>query len=325
MAVKHGRKKTRAHKRAKPLRESAEEGAAKSTTKSTAESGPIRNNNPNTERTDSAVDQSVDSLSTDSSEFVLTAPRYPSEGGFALDECTETRVYRIPVDRPVRVYCDGVYDLFHYGHSRQLMQAKGLFPSVYLIAGVHSDRETLSNKGVSVMSEQERYESVRHCKYVDEVLVDAPWVITGDFIEEHGIDFVAHDEAPYRSQDHEDIYAEAKSLGRFVPTRRTVGISTSEIITRIVRDYDVYVRRQLLRGIPGEDLNISALEERRLMAEQRGGRFGGIRASFRYVLRHWEGLSHLWLQKFLWGFERPAQTLMSRVFGFVRRRRVTAK
>jgi glycerol-3-phosphate cytidylyltransferase-like family protein len=35
------------------------------------------------------------------------------------------------------------------------------------------------------------------CRWVDEVIEDAPWVITNEFLEEHQIDYVAHDSLPY--------------------------------------------------------------------------------------------------------------------------------
>merc|ERR1711990_1293387 len=96
-----------------------------------------------------------------------------------------------------RVYADGIYDVFHSGHARQLMQAKNMFPNVILIVGCCNDKLTHSKKGKTVCTDEERYDSLRHCRYVDVILPDAPWGYSEEFFDKHKIDFIAHDDEPY--------------------------------------------------------------------------------------------------------------------------------
>jgi cytidyltransferase-like protein len=58
---------------------------------------------------------------------------------------------------------------------------------VRLQVGCCNDKLTHSLKGQTVMTDKERYESLRHCKWVDEVIPDAPWVISEAFLLEHDV------------------------------------------------------------------------------------------------------------------------------------------
>jgi choline-phosphate cytidylyltransferase len=42
-------------------------------------------------------------------------------------------------------------------------------------------------KGKTVMNERERVEAVSHCRYVDEVIPLAPWIITPDYMKKHQV------------------------------------------------------------------------------------------------------------------------------------------
>jgi choline-phosphate cytidylyltransferase len=196
----------------------------------------------------------------------------------------------LPKDRPIRVYADGIYDLFHFGHARSLEQAKKLFPNTYLIVGCCSDELTHKFKGRTVMTEDERYESLRHCKWVDEVIPDAPWVVDEEFLDKHNIDFVAHDSLPYADASGacNDVYEHVKKIGKFKETKRTDGISTSDIIMRIVKDYNEYVMRNLARGYTRKDLGVSYVKEKRLRVNM------GLKNLSDKVKQHQEKVGEKW-------------------------------
>lgn len=168
--------------------------------------------------------------------------------------------------RPLRLYADGIFDLFHFGHAKALQQCKEAYPNTYLIVGCCSDEITHKLKGRTVMTDKERYESLRHCKWVDEVVEDAPWVLPDDFLDKHKIDYVCHDALPYSDASGEasegDVYARIKAMGKFLETRRTDGISTSDLIIRIIAEYDTFIRRNLQRGYTGKEMNVPFMKEK---------------------------------------------------------------
>lgn len=55
-------------------------------------------------------------------------------------------------------------------------------------------------------------------------MTNAPWELSDEFLDENKIDFVAHDEIPYTTDDTHDIYAHIKERGMFVATERTEGM-----------------------------------------------------------------------------------------------------
>ena len=188
-----------------------------------------------------------------------------------------------------------------------MMQAKNIFPNceIYLIIGACSDELTHSLKGRTVMTDVERYEAIRHCRYVDEIIRDAPWKITDEFLEEHKIDFVAQDSTPYVTSETDDLYKGVKEMGLFVATKRTEGISTSDIVARIVKDYDLYVRRNLERGYTAKELNISFLNEKKILIQSK---IDQIKHKGRKVkgdfIQKWEEKSNEFVRAFLQLFGR---------------------
>ncbi|XVE84288.1 hypothetical protein DITRI_Ditri17bG0000900 [Diplodiscus trichospermus] len=138
--------------------------------------------------------------------------------------------------KAVRVYMDGCFDMMHYGHCNALRQARALGDQ--LVVGVVSDAEIIANKGPPVTPLHERMIMVKAVKWVDEVICDAPYAITEDFMkklfDEYNIDYIIHGDDPCVLPDGTDAYALAKKAGRYKQIKRTEGVSSTDIVGRML-------------------------------------------------------------------------------------------
>ncbi|CEP15035.1 hypothetical protein [Parasitella parasitica] len=134
--------------------------------------------------------------------------------------------------KPIRVWVDGCFDMMHYGHANALRQAKAM--GDILVVGVHSDADIEKNKGPTVMKEEERYAAVAACKWVDQVVRNAPYNTTVECLKEHNIDFCVHGDDITTMADGTDCYQAVKDAGLYRECKRTEGVSTTELVGRML-------------------------------------------------------------------------------------------
>lgn len=128
----------------------------------------------------------------------------------------------------MRVYVDGVFDLFHAGHVRMLQQARDLGDS--LVVGVVTDADAQTYKRSPIMTWEERAEMLRACRYADEV-IEAQLVIDRPFLQKHRLHKVVHGDDCSQS----DFFAVPLEMGIMHYLPYTRGISTTDIMDRIIR------------------------------------------------------------------------------------------
>lgn len=133
-----------------------------------------------------------------------------------------------------------VADLFHYGHMRFLQKCRtvvaeqGLTP--IMVVGITADSYLASYKREPILSNAERCEMVRACRYVDEVIPDCPLVTSAEYMDEHKLDRVAHGD-DYSEEQKQKYYKAACDRGAYFTVGYTGGISTTEIIRRAADRY----------------------------------------------------------------------------------------
>ncbi|KAL7056167.1 hypothetical protein AAHC03_021065 [Spirometra sp. Aus1] len=124
------------------------------------------------------------------------------------------------------------FDFVHFGHANVVRQAKCL--GDYLVVGIHNDEEISKHKGPPVFTQDERYTLLCAVKWVDEVVKDAPYVTQLDVLERHNCDFCVHGDDITTTADGLDTYALVKAAGKYVEVGRTEGISTTDLLYRML-------------------------------------------------------------------------------------------
>ena len=140
-----------------------------------------------------------------------------------------------PPSREVRIWMDGAFDMMHYGHANAFRKGRAL--GTYLVVGINDDESITRCKGPPLLNNEERTAMVRACKWVDEVVPEVPYIMSEEYlrwvIQAHRIDFVVHGDDPCIVNGR-DVYETAKAAGKYRSIPRTEGVSTTEIVGRML-------------------------------------------------------------------------------------------
>ncbi|OOF97711.1 hypothetical protein ASPCADRAFT_163602 [Aspergillus carbonarius ITEM 5010] len=163
-----------------------------------------------------------------------------------------------------RIWVDGCFDFSHHGHAGAMLQARRLGNELFV--GVHSDEAILENKGPTVMTLDERVAAVEACRWVTRCVPSAPYVTFLPWVSHYGCKYVVHGDDITSDSNGEDCYRFVKAAGRFRVVKRTPGISTTDLVGRMLlctKNHFVKSVKDTLIGKEGS----GSLEERKQSAE----------------------------------------------------------
>lgn len=131
------------------------------------------------------------------------------------------------------VFTDGVFDMLHANHVAFLEEARTFGDK--LIVGVVSDARTQEYKRSPVISEDDRLRVVKALRCVDDAfIIHDPMIgeTMERIIRENAVDAVV-----YAGDTTPEFYVPADKAGIMHRLEYRSGISTSDIITRVVQKF----------------------------------------------------------------------------------------
>jgi len=140
------------------------------------------------------------------------------------------------------VYIDGTFDLLHVGHVRILKKAKE--QGDFLIVGLHDDETVELHKGQNypILHLQERVLNILALRYVDEVIIGAPWQINENMIKNFNIQLVVQgsigpiSELEALTIKTHDPYQIPKKLGIYKKLESGSTMTADGIINQIIEN-----------------------------------------------------------------------------------------
>ena len=174
--------------------------------------------------------------------------------------------------RDDRLWIDGCFDFFHHGHTGVMLQSRRLGNE--LLVGLHSDEDIAANKGPTVMNLEERIAAVDACRFSTKCVPHAPYVTSIPWISHYGCRYVTHGDDITSDASGNDCYRFVKKAGRMKIVPRTPGISTTDLVGRMLlctKSHFIHSLTDALEGREGkgseEERNLAGRMMRRRMEE----------------------------------------------------------
>lgn len=198
-----------------------------------------------------------------------------------------------------------------------MLQARQQGEELYV--GVHSDEDILEHKGPPVMFMAERYvrpfrsayrpspsilttahsvSAAEACRWVTKAVPDAPYVTQLDYIDKFDCKYVVHGDDITSDSGGEDCYRFVKRAGRFKVVKRTEGISTTDLVGRMLLMHKSHFIKSLSQELsPADDANEDAKTKARYMqgmihkyAADATGAKSGVNVYFANASQHFDPL-----------------------------------
>ena len=131
----------------------------------------------------------------------------------------------------MRIYCDGIFDLFHIGHLNHFKKIHEMRTDAQLIVGIIDDKTAERYKRKPICTEKQRCAIISSIKYVDECFITDVLEINEEFLNIHDIDYVLHafnDTSDKEKQS--ECFKIPILLNKFIEIPYNYGVSTTQII-----------------------------------------------------------------------------------------------